>query len=305
MLSARADKHQYAEWAYSPRAALLKAITPDDSLKLIVQRSVRLPSFTDMYSEHKISGEQVDPEIMEGCEVVYARRLSDSLHLDLATFYSTVDQIAWAHTGQNEVIGNLDLWGAEAEIYHSGKRHTSGLSYSYVEQLDWNPTEQAQADLVNPDGGPMAVENFANNRLNNLPCQTVKAYTTIRLPWGLVWHTNARLMWDLGQNDMLDMFTDAHEQYGTEASRAEMQAIRDALEHYGYGKTSFTLNTQVQWMLPITDVDASLSLYAMNLLQHNHVRYVIQYWEADRQYPRQCGFVEEPLSVGVQLNVRF
>ena len=305
MLSARADKHQYAKLAYSPRVALLKDLTPNDSLKLIVQRSVRLPSFTDMYSEHVISGKDVDPEIMEGCEVVYARRLSDSLNLDVATFYSTVDQIAWASTGQNEVIGNLDLWGAEAEIYHSGKRHTSGLSYSYVEQLDWDPNVEAQANLVNLDGGPMPVEDFADNRLNNLPNQTLKAYTTIRLSRGIVWHTNARMMWDYGQNDMLDMFTDAHEQYGTDASRAEMTAIRDALRHYGYGKASFTLNTQVQWTLPITDVDASLSLYAMNLLQHNNIRYVIQYWEADLQYPRQCGFVEEPLSVGVQFNVRF
>ncbi len=84
-----------------------------------------------------------------------------------------------------------------------------------------------------------------------------------------------------------------------------MQAIRESLQHYGYGKTSFTLNTQVQWTLPITEVDASLSLYAMNLLQHNNIRYVSRYWEASRQYPRQIGFVEEPLSVGVQLNVRF
>ena len=305
MLSARADKHEYAEWAYSPRVALLKEITPDDSLKLIVQRSVRLPSFTDMYSEHEISGEQVEPELMEGGEVIYTRRLSDSLNFDLATFYSTVDQIGWAATGQNEVIGNLDLWGTEAEIYYSGERHKSGLSYSYVEQLDWKPKDQAQANLVNLNGGVMTVEDFADNRLNNLPSQMLKAYTTIRLPWDLVWHTNARMMWDFGQNDMLDMFTDAHEQYGTAASRTEMQAIRDTLQHYGYGKPSFTLNTQMQWTLPIKSVDARLSVYAMNLFQYNHIRYVSQYWEASRQYPRQCGFVEEPLSVGVQLNVRF
>ena len=104
---------------------------------------------------------------------------------------------------------------------------------------------------------------------------------------------------------MLEMFTNAHELYGTAASRAEMQAIRDALENYGYGEPSFTLNTQLQWALPIKTVEAKLSIYAMNLLEYNHVRYVSQYWEASRQYPRQASFVEEPLTVGIQLNVRF
>lgn len=305
MLSGRADKHELAGWIYSPRAALQIDITDHDSIKLIAQRSVRLPAFPDLYSEHEISGGEAEPEVLDGFEMIYARRVTDSLSFDLASFYNSIKQVAWVDPGQNDVVGNLDLWGLEASLTYSTKSLLAGLSYSYVEQLDWESEVDQQANLVNPDGDPMAVEDFAVNRLNNTPGQTLKAYATMRLPWNLVWHINARLMWDYGQNDMLDMFTDAHEQYGTDASREEMRAIRDTLKSYGYGEMSFTLNTQLQWTLPTQKVDARLSLYAMNLFQKNNVRYVMQYWEASRQYPRQCGFIEEPLSVGIQFDVKF
>ncbi|MBT7701191.1 MAG: TonB-dependent receptor plug domain-containing protein [Verrucomicrobia bacterium] len=305
MLSGRADKHELADWTYSPRAAAQVDITDRDSIKLIAQRSVRLPAFTDLYSEHEISGGEAESEVLDGFEMIYARRVTDSISLDLASFYNSIDQVAWVEPGQNDVVGNLDLWGAEATLSYSTKRLLAGLSYSYIKQLDWGSEDDLQSNLVNPDGGAMPTDNFAVNRLNNLPGQMLKVHATLRLPWRLVWHTNARLMWDYGQNDMLNMFTDAHERYGTDASREEMQAIRNTLKHYGYGQTSFTLNTQIQWTLPTTMVDARLSLYAMNLLQKDHIRYVIQYWEASRQYPRQCGFVEEPLSVGMQFDVKF
>jgi hypothetical protein len=59
-------------------------------------------------------------------------------------------------------------------------------------------------------------------------------------------------------------------------------------------------------VLPIKKVDLAISAYAMNIFSINHVRYVYQYWEEvnNRQYPRQVGFVNEPRTFGMKLEVK-
>jgi len=92
-----------------------------------------------------------------------------------------------------------------------------------------------------------------------------------------------------------------------EIQNKDLNDITDALNEHGYTKLSFTSNASLNWKLPIRKFDLQLNLYAMNLISHNHIRYVIQFWEPgnNRQYPRQCGFVEGPISVGLKLTARF
>ena len=54
-------------------------------------------------------------------------------------------------------------------------------------------------------------------------------------------------------------------------------------------------------------LDLTLRRFARNLLQYNHIHYVIQYWETEnlRQYPRQCGFIEEPHDISAEFSMEF
>jgi hypothetical protein len=106
---------------------------------------------------------------------------------------------------------------------------------------------------------------------------------------------------------MLDKFEQAINLSGNEEYITEMNNIRDALENHGYSKPSFTSNASISWASHFSGLDFNFRLFARNLLQYNHIRYVIQYWETGnlRQYPRQCGFIEEPLDIGCEFSVEF
>lgn len=185
-----------------------------------------------------------------------------------------------------------------------------GATYSYINQLDWEDRRNNDA-FINEVGsrtdvlGPL-MDN-AENRINNLPGHALKFFYAKDLPHDLKLHLDARVYWDYNQNDMLDMFKEAHDGFGTDETRAEMQAIYDDVRDKGYGKASFTSNASLGWKLPLTNVDCTAWLYARNLLSYNHMRYMIQFWETGnlRQYPRQVSFIEEPITVGVKLNFTF
>ncbi len=106
---------------------------------------------------------------------------------------------------------------------------------------------------------------------------------------------------------MLEMFKQTHDEHGSLETQAEMNAIYDDLKKYGYAEPMFTSNASLAWRLPLKNNEAWATVYAQNLLTHNYQRYVIQFWEQGnlRQYPRQVGFISEPLSLGARIEFRF
>ncbi len=151
----------------------------------------------------------------------------------------------------------------------------------------------------------MDIEDYGYNRINNLPQNTLKFYTTNKWTESISSHLNARLFWDFGQMSMLDMYMDSHNNYGDSVSQAEMQTIYDTVTDHGYGQPSFTLNASITWQLPLK-TETKLTLYGQNLLSYNNVRYYHQWWGyASRQYPRAVSFIDEPIAVGLKLNIAF
>jgi hypothetical protein len=116
---------------------------------------------------------------------------------------------------------------------------------------------------------------------------------------------NGRFAFDYQQNEMLDMFEEAHAEYGNSETIQEMHNIRKALEDHGYGKPSFTSNLSIAWQFPIECIELRTKIYAMNFCSYNNVRYIIQYWETGnlRQYPRQAGFLDQPVTIGVDFSI--
>jgi hypothetical protein len=139
-----------------------------------------------------------------------------------------------------------------------------------------------------------------------MPQHQVKFITSYSVNKSLFIHFDGRFAAKQGQMDMLDLFKAIHDEYGLDQTKNEMNAIYDDVRSKGYGKPSFTSNFSVRYTLPIEKVNVAVSAYAMNLISINHIRYVYQFWEEgdNRQYPRQVGFVNEPRTFGLKLQVK-
>ncbi|MCP4547499.1 MAG: TonB-dependent receptor [bacterium] len=310
LLSGRGDKHEYADWAWSPRVALIKSVDPLNTVKAIWQHSVRLPAFDDLLSIHMLKESPAKPEILNGLELIFNHRSANVWDMELATYFSRINQVAWLPEGYPGRVGTFEVLGVELDINHRTPGLVLGANYSYINQISWDTHREIDAFIKIPDD-PADTEYqlsaFGTNRINNLPGQALKFF--LRKPimqQRVIAHIDGRLFWSPGQAEMLDMFKDVHDAYGSEATRAEMSAIYDDLKAHGYAEPMFTSNLSLI-LQPLRDNDTRVSLFASNVLTHNYLRYVVQYWEEGylRQYPRQVGFLEEPLTLGLSVEARF
>ena len=307
LFSSRADKHEYAKWAYSPRLALIYDLNKRNIIKLVGQRSVRLANFTELYTEYRYMNESAAPEKLSGVEIIYNRIQNSKTNIVFSGFYDKIDQIAWFQkndVNRNTLLGTFSKIGVEAQLSYKDQDRYSGMSYSFVHQLDWDPVENFDAWITGQNGETIALRNFGENRINNVPKHMIKLFYNHNLKKFKV-HLNGRFYWDYQQKAMLNSFVNAQNEYGNADYIGEMNAIESALKDNGYTKPSFAMNASIAWKIPARRFDSTLQLYAMNLLSVNHIRYVIQYWEQgnNRQFPRQCVFLKEPLSVGLNLLV--
>ncbi len=313
LISGRGDKHEYSEWAISPRIAWITTLDNRNNLRAIYQHSVRLPAFIDLYSEHTLTGTSAKPEILKGFELIYNRTQAQNLTFAFGGHYHTIDQIAWLPTSRAGLVGRFELAGFDAEVKYSAGQTTFGANYSFIKQLSWDSETEISGYIdVNLEPGAENVEkiylsDYGENRINNLPLHSIKAYYNRTLTKDLSLHFDCRVAFDYQQEVLLKKVKDVHDIHGSAESRNEMNAIYEALHDHGYGENSFTSNFSLNFEIPSENLDTKISLYAMNILSVNHVRYVIQYWEVEnlRQYPRQCGFIEEPLTVGLKCSLQF
>lgn len=309
LFSERLDKHNMAQLAISPRLALIQKVNKNNYLKLIAQQSVRLPNFRELYAINYASGNAVTPETLQGIELIYTRVQSEYFTMNASAFYQSIDQIAWIDDDISGLIGTFQTAGIETDISYKINKLNLKLSYSFIEQLGWNPENEVIAYLSNigADSLDIPLLDAGSNRLNNIPQHQLKFVTSYTINKSVHLHFNSRFASGYGQVDMLNMFKSIHDEFGMDHTKNEMTAIYNDLLDKGYGKPSFTSNLSLRYKLPLKKIDLSISAQVMNLLSLNNIRYVYQFWEDgdNRQYPRQVGFVEEPLTLGLTLNASF
>jgi len=307
LISGRFDKHNLAKLAFSPRLAIIQELNKNNYLKLIAQQSVRLPNFPELYAVHYEGGREPKPEKLTGLELIYTRIQNDNFTLNLTSFYQNIDQVAWIVGNKLGVIGNFKTAGVEAGASMQVSQLKLMLNYSYIRQLNWEPEIEADYYLSNigEDSIDIPLPGAGESRINNFPVHQIKLVSTYEIGSPFMVHFDARFASSYQQNDMLDSFRYVHDQYGLENTKAEMEAIYADITSKGYGKASFTSNLSVSYTVPLKKVELVLSAYSMNILSVNHIRYVYQFWEYgnNRQYPRQVGFVNEPRTFGVKLNL--
>jgi outer membrane receptor protein involved in Fe transport len=307
LVSGRLDKHNLAELAFSPRIAIIQQLNKNNFLRLIGQQSVRLPGFHELYAIDYVLESSPDSEKLTGVEMIYSRIQSKNFTINTAVFYQTIDQIAWINEGGSGLVGNFETAGFETDISYKINQLNVALSYSYIQQLNWNPTYELNSFLSNigMDSLDKPLEDAGANRINNFPQHQVKLITSYSINRSWFIHFNGRFAADQNQLDMLNMFKDIHDEYGLDETKDEMTAMYNDVTDKGYGKPSFTSSISIRYVLPVKKAKIEVMAYAMNVLSINYIRYVYQFWEEGdvRQYPRQVGFVNEPRTFGFKVEV--
>lgn len=307
LLSARYDKNKFADGAFSPRLALIYEMNEQNTLKLIAQQSTRLPFAIDMYSEYYMDN-SAEPEKLNGLELIYNCLLNKNFLVNTSLYYQSIKQVYWINENlYSGIVGRFDLIGLEADFkWLYGDNLALGGSYSFIKQLEWDPVYRDEGYLsdMGADSIEVVLNELGENRINNFPSHSIKLYTNIKLFDKFWLHLNGRLGFAYGQMDMPDMFKEAHDNFGSSQTKNEMSDIYDELVDNGYGQTSFTSSMSINWETFLQSQKVKFSLYFMNLLSYNHIRYAYQFWEYGnlRQYPRQVSFLEEGFNCG--LNVR-
>lgn len=307
LISGRLDKHNLAMLAFSPRLAFIQELNKSNYLKLIAQQSVRLPNFRELYAINYGGGSDSEPEKLTGLELIYTRVQNDNFTLNTSAFYQIIDQMAWIEDDKSGLIGTFETAGLETSILYQINRLKLSLSYSYIHQISWQPEYEAEYYLsrIGIDSINVPMPRAGENRINNFPIHQVKFNSSYAIGKSFKIHFNGRFAAKYEQNDMINSFKYVHDQYGLEHTKNEMVAIYNDVHDKGYGKASFTSNISLRYTLPFRKADITLSAFAMNIYSVNHIRYVYQFWEYgdNRQYPRQVGFVAEPRTFGIQLEV--
>ncbi len=305
--SARMDNNEYADPAYSYRISLSASPTPTSAFILTGQESVRLPTFMNLFSSDYNKDNNADNEVLQGIELIHRNQLNPNMSYSIDLYYNNIDQVAWdSDTDAPGVLGELSLCGFDTRFGLKYRKHSFGANYSFVDQIDWKNHKLISAYVSGLDTTKVYIDNYGENRINNLPRHMFKFFDNYTVNDNLSFHFNGRFAFDYQQNEMLDVFKEAHDRIGDPILIDSMQSLIDDLEEHGYGEPSFTSGLGIMWIVPVSCLDLSLRFNVDNIISYNQIRYIIQYWEDGnmRQYPRQVGFIKEPINIAFEVTIK-
>ncbi len=306
LISGRFDKNTFTDWLFSPRVALISKLSDRHIVKLIAQRSQRMNTAGQLYVEDQ---KRIDSkeESLNSIELAYTGQLSDPFTLKLAGFYNDAEVIAWnGNVDASIPVGDLQLYGIEAEISYDWSSGSVGANYSFVKQDSWNLADNlisssiSYSEYKQPLLNTNAVMLGVGNDLNNWPNQALKFFGRKKLFSKMMLHVNAHLFWDYkGAKDGLESLRRAVQ--GEPEQAAVEQTIR-AVEDKDVYEYDFRLNASLTYTLRD---NLDVHVFAQNLIgTNNNKRYSFDSGNK-RATPRRVRFVEEPRTLGIRMDYKF
>lgn len=303
ILSTRFDKNTYTEWLFSPRLAYVHRLLDRHFLKLIAQRSVRMNTAEELFIEDR-AGRRSSDETLEGIELIYTAFPQEHLRLEAAVYRNDIEVIGWTGEENRTVfVGDLSLWGVDLSGHYSWRGHRIGGSYTFAKQLDWKLAEDlnssgiSYSDYREPVG--QAVQNGFGNDLNNWPTQSLKVFTTLELVPGLTLAVNSQYLHDYqGSRDGLTGLSLALQ--GSERGD-DVDAVLEELDRLGVYDVDWRTNATLTFAFG----DHEVRFGAQNLFGEKHAKRYAYDAGNDDPAPRRVRYVEEPVSFGLSVNLRF
>lgn len=309
LVSARADKNTYSDYLFSPRIATISKLSNTQYVKLITQRSLRMNTASQNYIENHYN---IEPsfESLTGIEIIYNSQVTKNLAFQFSAYKNNVEVLDFDGVKNASIpIGDLNLFGFEAEGKYRSEKIDVGVNYSYIKQIDWNMNDSltnngiSYADynqvIGDDDVGYYTIYSYGND-LNHCPNQSIKAYTNIRpVKWFSI-HANFRFMFDFqGSKDGLSALENAV--LGSPLETEINSVIDELYDENVYG---LDFRANISTTFHITN-NLNLQLYMLNLFNlTGNIRYAYSSG-IDEPSPHQTRYVEEPVAFGVKAFYRF
>lgn len=164
--SARADKHTYTGWLFSPRLALVFRADPKDTFKLITARAQRRNGDGELRQEYVQSGSEGTTETLDSFEFRYDRQQGEHWRYGLGLFVQQNDAIGFSAAANHSVaVGRFKTWGMEPEISFRSKQTKLTLSHGYTKLIGTSLATPStiQGITAEPYGYGDDLANWASN----------------------------------------------------------------------------------------------------------------------------------------------
>ncbi len=164
--SARADKHTYTDWLFSPRLAVVYTPNRDESLKLIAARAKRRNGDGELRQEYVQTASEGTSETLDSLEFRHEHQLDRRWNFSYSVFVEQNDAIGFDAAANHSVaVGEFDIWGIEPEItFHTANTRLT-LSHGYTKLLnaDLAIASSIQGITAEPYGYGHDLANWANH----------------------------------------------------------------------------------------------------------------------------------------------
>ncbi len=162
----RLDDHTYTQSLFSPRTALIYVPTEKDTIKLVVNQSVRRSSDDELRSQYVDNGTLADVETIQTSELRYERLQTKHMKVSTSAFYEDIELVAWNSALQrSNQLADYDVWGLEAETSYRSDRARITFSHAYTKLLAFNLTDPTttQSWSAAPYGYGNDLANWSNH----------------------------------------------------------------------------------------------------------------------------------------------
>lgn len=145
----RFDSHTFTDPMFSPRLALIHRPTDPDTLKVILQRSVRASTAEEMKQAYDQTGQKSDFEEMNSLELRWERKQNQKLWFALTGFLNQHDVVAWSNsTSSVRPLGELQTWGVELEAVHKTEKSKVTFSNGYTKLINFKLDEAGLTSII-------------------------------------------------------------------------------------------------------------------------------------------------------------
>lgn len=189
--SARADKHSYTDWLFSPRLALIYKPDPNDTLKVIAARALRRNGDGELRQEFVQTDEHGTTESLDSLEFRYDRQGDARWKFGLGLFAQRNDAIGFSASLNHSVaLGSFTMWGIEPELSYRTDNTRLTLSHGYTKLIsaDLETSDTIQGITAEPYGYGDDLANWANHitkiALIHDFDKSWSANTSVRAYWG-------------------------------------------------------------------------------------------------------------------------
>lgn len=306
LVSVRADKNTFTDVLVSPRLAWISQLNKNNVVKVVAQRSKRMNTAGQLYIEN-INNIDSKSETLNSIEIAYNAIFSSNKNLKAAYFYNDSEVLSWNNTVDSTIfVGELKHQGIELEFEYKSNSGSLGTNYSYVKQTDWkladdvNSSGTSYSDYNQDLRNTNATMTGVGNDLNNWPSQAFKIFGRIKITNKLVFHSDARILWDYqGSKDGLESLNQAVQ---GEPEEADVQNSLQAVEQQNVYEYDFRLNASV--LYNASDAFA-IQFSIQNLLGANDNKRYSYDTGMNRAAPHRVRYIEEPRTFGIRLDYKF